>query len=600
VILTYGYDNFNNRTSIQDNSGGTESLTYDSDNNLTNVSLSKSGWSNSNSVTLAYDTANRLTSLIRQWGNKNLGFTQVKTTYGYDNADRLTGISHSIVGGSTLMTLTYGYDNANQLTSYAGPDGSITYGYDTDGQLTGATGTHNETYTYDKEGNRTMTGYVTSIGNRLTSDGTYSYTYDSDGNMLTQTRISDGQVTSYTWDFRNRLTEVLIKTSGGTTVQDDKFTYEIENRRIGKNTLSGGQSWTAYIDANPFMDFNSSGSLLYRYMYGNAIDFLIGRLDPSGNAMWYLTDKLGSVRENTDGSGNVLDSITYDTFGNIIGETHPTSGDRFKYTSREWDSEIGQYFYRARYYSPIAGRFESEDPLGFAADTDLYCYVRNDPTGLEDPAGLEDVPAKVIMGKGDNIPGKYREFSAARKLLLKKEMIDATGQWEWGVKYNFKITNAAGNSIKGVVAAEVVEVVGEPTGFFKDNPNIIMLNQPILQRGPTGEGVDRQTTGWAGNDNDMGREDALALFNMAINKYRNKTSKNTVRQYFVYGGKDDVGQDGKKKGRVIPNSGFEITKEFVPGNPIVLKITVKGQAFPDVGVQAGTAEDTSTHEIPIK
>jgi len=117
-------------------------------------------------------------------------------------------------------------------------------------------------------------------------------------------------VTSYTWDFRNRLTEVLIKTSGGTTVQDDKFTYDVENRRIGKNTLSGGQSWTAYVDANPFMDFNSSGSLLYRYMYSNTIDFLIGRFDTSGNAMWYLTDKLGSVRENVDGNGNVLDSIT--------------------------------------------------------------------------------------------------------------------------------------------------------------------------------------------------------------------------------------------------------------------------------------------------
>ena len=54
----------------------------------------------------------------------------------------------------------------------------------------------------------------------------------------------------------------MIKTSGGTTVQDDKFTYDVESRRIGKNTLSGGQTWTAYVDFNPFMDFNSSGSLL--------------------------------------------------------------------------------------------------------------------------------------------------------------------------------------------------------------------------------------------------------------------------------------------------------------------------------------------------
>jgi len=40
----------------------------------------------------------------------------------------------------------------------------------------------------------------------LTSDGTYNYTYDKEGNMLTQTHISDSQVTNYTWDYRNRLT----------------------------------------------------------------------------------------------------------------------------------------------------------------------------------------------------------------------------------------------------------------------------------------------------------------------------------------------------------------------------------------------------------
>jgi RHS repeat-associated protein len=136
------------------------------------------------------------------------------------------------------------------------------------------------------------------------------------------------------------------------------------------------------------LDYNSGLSLQYEYLYGNRIDYLLGRADPNGNPMWYLTDKLGSVRENVTDSG-VVDSITYDTYGNIIAETHPTSGDRFKYTSREWDSEIGQYFYRARYYSPTDGRFDSEDPSGFkAGDSDLYRYVRNIPTSAIDPTGL--------------------------------------------------------------------------------------------------------------------------------------------------------------------------------------------------------------------
>jgi RHS repeat-associated protein len=180
-------------------------------------------------------------------------------------------------------------------------------------------------------------------------------------------------------------------------VQDDTFTYDIENRRIGKNTLSGGQSW---------------------HLYAVAIDSLLGRVDSSGNAMWYLTDKLGSVRENVDGNGNVLDSITYDTFGNILAENHPTSGDRFKYTSREWDSEIGQYFYRARFYSPTDGRFESEDPLGFAGrDTDLYRYVLNGPTNFKDSLGLQ-VDGKLPKPKVYKVVAKAEATLTCNKGVL--------------------------------------------------------------------------------------------------------------------------------------------------------------------------------------
>src|SRR5882724_13105122 len=119
--------------------------------------------------------------------------------------------------------------------------------------------------------------------------------------------------------------------------------------------------------------------------------------------MWYFTDKLGSVRENTDGNGNVLDSITYDTFGNILAETHPASGDRFKYTGREWDSEIGQYFYRARYDSPTDGRFESEDPLGFSSgDTDIFRYVKNSVPNATDPTGQGEGAGAATISRGSH------------------------------------------------------------------------------------------------------------------------------------------------------------------------------------------------------
>jgi RHS repeat-associated protein len=221
--------------------------------------------------------------------------------------------------------------------------------------------------------------------------------------MVGRTRTSDSQVTTYTYDFRNRLTEDLIKTSGGVTVQDDKFTYDIQNRRIGKNTLSGGQSWTGYDGVNPYADFNSSGSLTYRYLYGNAIDFLLARVDTSGVPTWYLTDNIGSVREDVNTSGTVLDSITYDSYGNILSESNSSNGDRFKFTGREWDSEIGQYFYRARDYAPGIGRFESEDPLAIkGGDLNPYRYAKNLPTILKDPLGL--LAIGLTGGQGNKGP----------------------------------------------------------------------------------------------------------------------------------------------------------------------------------------------------
>jgi RHS repeat-associated protein len=54
------------------------------------------------------------------------------------------------------------------------------------------------------------------------------------------------------------------------------------------------------------------------------------------------------------------------------------------------DAETGNYFYRARYYSPYLGRFISRDPLSgaeFSQGTNLYAYCENNYTDLDDPTG---------------------------------------------------------------------------------------------------------------------------------------------------------------------------------------------------------------------
>jgi hypothetical protein len=197
--------------------------------------------------------------------------------------------------------------------------------------------------------NRNTTGYRTTTSNRLSSDGTYNYTYDNEGNLLTQTTIATGAQTVYSWDYRNRLTEVVVKNSSGGTVYDDKFTYDVENRRIGKS-VNGTQTWTAYDGLNPYADFNGGGTLTEHWLYGRAVDQLFSRYDGTTLA-WYAHDNVNSVRAIVSLSGYVfttLDQINYDSFGNITYESNSTNGDRFKFTGREWDSEIDQYYYRAQ------------------------------------------------------------------------------------------------------------------------------------------------------------------------------------------------------------------------------------------------------------
>src|SRR5262249_8162053 len=136
---------------------------------------------------------------------------------------------------------------------------------------------------------------------------------------------------------------------------------------------------------------------------------------------------LGSVRQIVNTGGTVLDTITYDSFGNILTETQPSNGDRFKYAGMQWDSEIGQYYAWHRNYLAGPGRFESEDPIGLAPDENLYRYVYNSPQTGIDPSGLAEKPHWFDPETDklkDDIPDKVPDaYDCAR---LQMEIVWAT------------------------------------------------------------------------------------------------------------------------------------------------------------------------------
>ncbi|WP_422925495.1 putative Ig domain-containing protein [Singulisphaera sp. PoT] len=391
VVLTYERDAFGNVTSVKDNFGLTVSNTYDDTGHLLSTQWQGAGVADAR-ADLTYDANGQLTSVKRF---SDLAGTQLvgSTTNTYSNAGLLDSLTMKDASGNALVNYAYTYDDRGELTAETHHGQSWAYTYDDSGQLTSATLAGNPAassdYSYDDQGNRTSEGETIGTANQVASDDTYRYTYDAEGNLTRRTRISDGSTTDYSFDLRNRLVGVTDRNASGTVTQAVSYTYDVFDRRIGK-TVDGQTTYTVYDGMAPWADFNTSGAVTARYLASPDIDGLLARDRPGKGTTWYLADRLGTVRDLTDDTGQVIDHIDYDAYGQVTGETNPSVGDRFRYTGREYDAETGLYYYRARYYDASLGRFISQDPLGFnGADSNLYRYVGNSPTNATDPTGLQ-------------------------------------------------------------------------------------------------------------------------------------------------------------------------------------------------------------------
>ena len=128
-------------------------------------------------------------------------------------------------------------------------------------------------------------------------------------------------------------------------------------------------------------------------------------LDNCGNN---LHDRLGSVRILIDTAGNVLRSYTYGPFGEVLeefAEDDPAApSNSLMFTGQWFDSEIDQYYLRARMYDPHIGRFTSRDPVTGKFEEPLtlhkYLYCINDPMNRIDPWGWDSVALYSYLDKG--------------------------------------------------------------------------------------------------------------------------------------------------------------------------------------------------------
>ena len=200
---------------------------------------------------------------------------------------------------------------------------------------------------------------------------------DSNGNLTQKTEGSD--TWGYEWNAHNELTRVTKN-----SVEQARFSYDPLGRRVEK--VAGGAT-TGYTYDIEDLIREVRGGTTTKYVHAPGFDEPVATDD--GAVLAYLhADALGSIVKVTDGTGVVTSSRRYDAWGNFENGTEQPG---YAFTGREWDPEAGLYYYRARYYDPRAGRFISEDPIGFKGGVDFYLYVRNRPASLIDPLGLLEI-----------------------------------------------------------------------------------------------------------------------------------------------------------------------------------------------------------------
>jgi RHS repeat-associated protein len=351
---------------------------------------------------MAYNALGQRTQLARfqSTGSTNPVAT---TDYTYDTANRLSGIAHK-QGTTNLNTYAYTYDPLSRLKTVTSTlDGLTNYTYSQNDQLLGAvnTGVPNESFGYDANGNRNMAGYTTSSDNRMTASPGFTYVYDAEGNLTRRTNTTTGNYTTYTWDHRNRLTQVTERTSLNSLVSEINYEYDAFNRLSRRYPTGGWSTYWVYDEGiNPVLEYDSSASpsMTHRYLWSDNVDELLADEQNPGlsskNTLWALSDHLGSIRDiadrnETTGITSIANHRRYDSTGKRISETNASVDMVFGYTGKLLDETTGLQNNLNRWLDPATGRWISQDPIGFAAgDANLYRYVGNSPTNFVDPTGL--------------------------------------------------------------------------------------------------------------------------------------------------------------------------------------------------------------------
>ena len=344
--VRYGYDALNRIRHIRYGNGVETAYTYDGDGNIRTLET-KAGEDVLLSFAYRYDGNGNRTAKAGMQAGVTLG-----------------GVTSEITAGNNALDLSYAYDVRGQLLEERRNGTSVCYAYDKAGNRIRKTDAQGEIrYLYNEK-------------NQLIAEESPAdrkqFSYDRQGGIIEEKNAAGICLFSY----NSRRQQTRVETENG-SVQENR--YDAEGLRF--ELLENGRRTSFVYHDGELLQEEGREEQGTSYHLGAGMEaFRRGQ-----ELSYYHRDEQLSTVFVTDGQGEIRNSYQYDAFG-IPLETTEQLNNRIRYTGQQYDDVTGQYYLRARYYNPVAGRFMQEDV--YQGDgLNLYAYCGNNPVVYYDPSG---------------------------------------------------------------------------------------------------------------------------------------------------------------------------------------------------------------------
>ncbi len=220
-------------------------------------------------------------------------------------------------------------------------------------------------------------------GDKLTAYKGNTITYDAIGNPLS---YYNGD--TFTWEGRS-----LVGAQSGLTSYS--FAYNGDGLRISKTRTITDSDTTYYLYDGTTLIAEYSDTYTIVFIY-DASGSPIGMRYRSASfasevwkTYWYEKNLQGDIVAIYSNDGVKLISYIYDAWGSFTttyhngGASTAAAKNPFKYRGYYYDSDLGLYYLRSRYYDPVTGRFINAD--GYVSTGqglighNMYAYCNNNP-----------------------------------------------------------------------------------------------------------------------------------------------------------------------------------------------------------------------------